>query len=54
MEYVFAGLGLAVLVALYMWSYTLNEKCEKPEGAEEQECKSCHSRSCSTRKHEVK
>lgn len=54
MEYIFAGLGLALLVGLYIWSYSMNEKCERPEGAEDQTCHSCHSSSCSSRKHEIK
>jgi hypothetical protein len=54
MEYIIAGGVLALLVVLYLWSYALNEKCEKPEGAEEQECQSCHARNCSARKNEIK
>jgi len=53
-EYVLVGLGLALLIGLYMWSYTLNEKCERPEGAELTECKSCHAHNCSARKYEIK
>ncbi len=53
MEYVYGALGLIVFIGLYLWSYTLNQKCEKPEGAEDLECTSCHSTSCSSRKHEV-
>jgi hypothetical protein len=54
MEYIIAGGVLALLVVLYLWSYALNEKCEKPEGSEEQECQSCHARNCSARKNEIK
>lgn len=53
MEIVYAVIGLVVLIGLYLWSYSANEKCEKPEGAEDLECKSCHSTSCSTRKHDL-
>ena len=53
-EYVLVGLGLALLIGLYIWSYSLNEKCERPEGAELTECKSCHSTSCTTRKYDIK
>ncbi len=39
-----------VVVGLYLWSYSLNEKTEKPEGCVEIECHSCHDQSCSNRK----
>ena len=54
MEYVYIALGIALLVGLYMWSYSVNEKCEKPEGTVEADCAACHSSSCKDRKNEIK
>lgn len=54
MEYLYIALGLAALVGLYMWSYSLNEKCEKPEGTIEADCAACNSRACKDRKNEIK
>jgi hypothetical protein len=53
MEFVYAAIGLTVFIGLYLWSYRLNEKCEKPEGTEDLECKSCHAQNCSARKNEI-
>lgn len=53
MNFVYIGLGLAVFLGLYFWSYSLNQKTEKPEGAEDLECKGCHASSCKDRKVEV-
>ncbi|MGE4572545.1 MAG: hypothetical protein AB7E09_07365 [Candidatus Izemoplasmatales bacterium] len=52
MEIVYGILIIVAIVGLYFWSYSANEKCDKPEGAEDLECKSCHASHCSSRKNE--
>ena len=50
MEYIIAGIIIVVLVGLYVWSYTLNDKTEKPEGCEDLSCSGCKANNCATRK----
>ncbi|HOO43891.1 MAG TPA: hypothetical protein PKU69_02360 [Bacillota bacterium] len=38
-----------VIVGLYVWSYSVNQKTEKPEDCEDIECSSCKSADCSHR-----
>jgi hypothetical protein len=49
-EYIIAGASIVVIVLIYVYSYKLNEKTEKPEGCEDLECNSCKAKNCSHRK----
>lgn len=50
MEYLIAVIIIVVIVGLYVWSYMLNEKTEKPEGCEDISCSGCKANNCATRK----
>ncbi|MCF7924591.1 MAG: hypothetical protein K9L64_05790 [Candidatus Izimaplasma sp.] len=52
MEYILIGLGLTVFLALYFWSYSINQKTEKPSGTVEIDCKGCNATSCGDRKND--
>lgn len=54
MQYILVGLGVAALLGLYLWSYTLNQNTEKPEGTEDISCKGCNATSCVERKDDIK
>jgi hypothetical protein len=49
-EYLIAVIIIVVIVGLYVWSYMLNEKTEKPEGCEDISCSGCKVNNCATRK----
>ncbi len=48
--YIIAIAIIVGIVLLYVFSYTLNEKTEKPEDCEDIQCSSCSSGNCSHRK----
>ena len=48
--YVIAIGVIVLIIVLYVVSYNLNEKTEKPENCEDISCGSCASGSCSHRK----
>ncbi|MFA7561590.1 MAG: hypothetical protein WCY80_05755 [Candidatus Izemoplasmatales bacterium] len=41
---------IVVLITVYMLTYLLNEKTEKPEGCEDISCSGCKVDNCATRK----
>ena len=49
-KYVTAALIIAGIVLLYVWSYNLNEKTEKPEDCEDTNCNGCKSPTCKLKK----
>ncbi len=48
--YVIAIGTIVLIVVIYVWSYSLNEKTEKPEGCEDLECSGCNANNCANRK----
>ncbi|MFO7969233.1 MAG: hypothetical protein ACQERX_00195 [Bacillota bacterium] len=50
MEFVIAGIVLALFIGLYVFTYSLNEKTEKPEGTKAIDCKGCKAINCGERK----
>lgn len=50
MEIVIAVGIIVVLITVYMLTYLLNEKTEKPEGCEDISCSGCKVDNCATRK----
>lgn len=48
--YVIAIAIVVGIVVLYVFTYNLNEKTDKPEDCEEVSCSSCSSGTCSHRK----
>lgn len=50
MEIVIAVGIIVVLITVYMLSYLLNEKTEKPEGCEDISCSGCKVDNCVSRK----
>jgi len=52
MEYVIAAVIIASFIGLYLWSYSVNQKCDKPEGVEAIDCEGCHASNCKERKNE--
>ena len=52
MEYLIGGLVLVVFIGLYVFTYSLNKKTEKPEGVKAIDCKGCKALNCGERKHD--
>jgi hypothetical protein len=50
LEYIIAIVIILIIVGLYVWSYTLNEKTEKPEGCEDISCSGCKVDNCASKK----
>jgi hypothetical protein len=50
MQIVIAVGIIVVLITVYMLTYLLNEKTEKPEGCEDISCSGCKVDNCATRK----
>lgn len=50
LKYVIAIAIIVVIVGLYLWSYAINAKTEKPEGCEDVSCSGCAVDNCATRR----
>jgi len=50
LEYIIAALVIVAVVGIYVWSYSLNQKTEKPEGCEEVSCSGCKVDNCVSKK----
>ncbi|MFA7076067.1 MAG: hypothetical protein WC152_05295 [Candidatus Izemoplasmatales bacterium] len=50
LKYIIAIAIAIVVVGIYIWSYKLNEKTEKPEGCEEISCSGCNVDNCVSRR----
>jgi hypothetical protein len=49
-EYIIPIVIILIVVGLYILSFVLNEKTEKPEGCEDISCSGCKVDNCATRK----
>jgi hypothetical protein len=49
-EYIIPIVIILVVVGLYVLSFVMNEKTEKPEGCEDISCSGCKVDNCATRK----
>jgi len=49
-KYIIAIVIVVIIVGLYVFSFLLNEKTEKPEGCEDLSCSGCKADNCVTRK----
>jgi hypothetical protein len=50
LEYIIAAVIIVIVVGIYVGSYALNEKVEKPEGCEDLSCSGCKADNCGSRK----
>ena len=50
---IMAGI-LVFIIAVYLGSYVLNAKTEKPEGAPDISCESCNSKTCVVKTKDLK
>jgi hypothetical protein len=50
LEYIIGVVIIVAVIGIYVWTYSLNQKIEKPEGCEEVSCSGCKVDNCVSRK----
>ncbi|MFW5795099.1 MAG: hypothetical protein ACOCV1_06405 [Bacillota bacterium] len=54
MEFIIGGLVIVIFIGLYIFSYSLNQSIEKPEGTKDIDCKGCNAINCRDRKNDFR